>query len=236
MKKVSCIITAYNEGPRIFNVLKSVSNHPLIDEVIVVDDGSSDNTSKEALKFKGIKIIKHEKNIGKAPSMLDGCTNSKNAFVMFLDADLVNLTMNNLSQLIEPVLNGSFVMSIGMVKHNSRFHIIARIGGHGSYSGQRLLKKEIAIKTLKNVKGYGAEAIINQYVLENNLKFIVVNWLNVGAVARYKERGIREGIRSYIKTFKELFRVVPPFKFFKQLILMRKLSVKYEKNIKNVKI
>ena len=42
--KVSCIIAAYNEGPRIGAVLDAISNNSLIDEIIVVNDGSKDNT------------------------------------------------------------------------------------------------------------------------------------------------------------------------------------------------
>jgi len=232
MKKISCIISAYNEGPRIGNVLKAVSNHPLIDEVIVVDDASSDNTSEEALKFKDIRIIRHEKNKGKTRSMLDGCNNTENDLVMFLDADLIDLTPDNISQLAKPVLNGSVDMSIGMVKHDSKMYIIATITGHGAFSGQRAMKKEIALENLKKVQGYGAEAVINQYVLDNNMKFIVVNWLNVKATFRLKEMSVRESINSLQKTFRDIFLVVSPFKFIKQLILMRKLSAKYEKNIK----
>ena len=41
---VSCIIPAYNEGPRIAQVLDIVRVQPLVDEVIVVDDGSQDDT------------------------------------------------------------------------------------------------------------------------------------------------------------------------------------------------
>ena len=235
MSKISCVISAFNEGPRIGNVLKSVINHPLVDEVIVVDDGSSDNTSEEALKFEGIKIIKHNRNGGKTLSMFDGCIISKNDLVMFLDADLVGLTADNITQLVKPILNGSVDISIGMVKHDSRFYIIGTIMAHGAYSGQRVMKKEIAIQNLSKVHGFSGEAMINNYILDNNLKFIVINWLNVRAIKRSKEIGKRASISSYIKTLRDILIVAPPLKMIKQLILMRKLSAKYEKNIKNAK-
>lgn len=166
--------------------------------------------------------------------MLEGCIKSKNDLVMFLDADLVDLTNDNITQLVKPLLNGSVDMTIGMVKHDSRLSIIPSVFGHGSYSGQRAMKKEIAIQNLKKVNGYSAEAIMNEYVLKNNLKFIIINWLNVKAIIRFKKLGTIASYRSLTKTFKEIFIVVSPFKFIKQLIVMRKLSTKYEKDIKNV--
>ena len=45
-KRISIIIPAYNEGSRIKKTLKPLVDHPLIDELIVVDDGSSDDTGK----------------------------------------------------------------------------------------------------------------------------------------------------------------------------------------------
>ena len=234
ISKISCVISAFNERPRIGNVLRPVINHPLVDEVIVVDDGSTDGTIKEALKFEDIKIIRHRNNGGKTSSMLDGCTNSKNDFVMFLDADLVGLKSDNITQLVEPVLNGSVDMSIGMVKHDSRLNIIGRIIGHGALSGQRVMKKNIAIQNLKKVKGYSAELMITKYFLDNNLKFIVINWLNVKALLRFKEIGFKAGIHSFIKSSKEIFLIISPLKIIKHLLSMRKHSTKFRKDIKNV--
>ena len=228
MKKISCVISALNEGPRIENVLGVVSNHPLIDEVIVVDDGSSDDTIQKVKNFQYVKVIEHKENKGKTCSMLDGCHHSEHGVILFLDGDLVHLTKKNISEIVNPVLNDSVDMSIGMIRHDSCLHLIARIVGHGAYSGQRAMKKDIALKNLVEVNGYAAEAILNQYVLKNNLHFNVVNWYNVKAISRVKEQGLIQCYLSYIKTFQEIFEVVGVFGFFKQLLQMRKHAVKDE--------
>ena len=44
--RVSCIIPAWNEGARLPGVLAVVVGHPLVAEVIVVDDGSTDDTAE----------------------------------------------------------------------------------------------------------------------------------------------------------------------------------------------
>lgn len=231
MKKVSCIICAYNEEPRISNVIKDVLNHPLLDEIIIVDDGSSDNTSREALKFKGIKVIRHKKNSGKARSMLDGCNNAKNDIVMFLDADLFGLTHDNITQLIKPVPAGLVDMTMAICKYNFPQNVLIKLFDLELVSGQRVLKREMAIKILKNVSRYSAEVIINQHILDNNLKFLTVKWLNVRATAKRKKGGFIKGVFQNIIGFRQLVTRLSLTQIIKQIFIMSKLSAKYEKEL-----
>ncbi|MEJ2295512.1 MAG: glycosyltransferase [Candidatus Lokiarchaeota archaeon] len=226
MKKISCIISAFNEGPRIENVIRIVSNHHLIDKVIVVDDGSSDDTEQKAREFQNIEVIRHKKNKGKSCSMLDGCNSTHNDLVLFLDGDLTNINKNNINRLVKPLLNDSVDMTIALVTHDTRYNKIINLVGNGAYSGQRAMKKDIALKNLGKAKGYAAEAILNQYVLNNKLRFILVDWNNVKATSRVKEMDLIQRHRSYIKTFKEIFNVLGIFGFFIHLLRMRKNAVR----------
>lgn len=72
------VIPAYNEEATIFDVVQRALN--LSDKVIIVDDGSSDNTI-EKLSDLPIKLIKHEVNKGKAASLWDG-------FIQALEMDV----------------------------------------------------------------------------------------------------------------------------------------------------
>lgn len=67
MQKISCIIPIYNEKKRVCNILSVVTKINNIDEIICVDDASTDGTvNKIKSKFPTIKIIQHKKNYGKA--------------------------------------------------------------------------------------------------------------------------------------------------------------------------
>ncbi len=231
MKKISCIICGYNEELRIGKVLNAIVNHPLLDEIIVVDDGSTDNTSKEALKFKGIKVIKHKRNLGKAYSMLDGCNNVKNDFVIFLDADLVGITNDNITQLAKPVLTGLADMTMAVCKYNIFLNALTCLFNSEFLNGERVLKREMAIKILRNVPGYGAEIVINQYFIDNNLKFLVVKWLNVRSAKRREKVSVRTGVYSHIKGFKQMVSVISLRNIIKQMFIVAKLSAKYEREL-----
>jgi len=231
MKKVSCIICGYNEGPRIGKVLDAILDHPVIDDIIVVDDCSSDNTINEALKFKGIKILKHKMNFGKAYSMLDGCNNVKNDIVLFLDADLNGLTYDNITQLVTPVLDGKVDMTMAICKYNFFLDALSKLFNNEFLNGERAIKKEIAKKILKNVHGYCAEILINQYFLDNNLKFFVVKWLNVKPTLKLEKVNVRKSISSQINGFKQIVSVLSLNKIIKQMLVMGKLAAKYEKEL-----
>ena len=99
MKKsnLSVVIPAYNEENAICNVLDEALNYT--DEIIVVDDGSTDSTFEVALNYikkhkeenirqnKIIKLIRHKKNLGKVAALNAGVKHSTRDIVIFTDAD-----------------------------------------------------------------------------------------------------------------------------------------------------
>lgn len=89
--KVSIIIPVYNGAKYIKDCLKSVKklNYPKEKlEIVVVDDGSTDNSYKEAKKFQGVKVLK-KKHSGKAASVNHGLERAKGEIIGVLDCDSI---------------------------------------------------------------------------------------------------------------------------------------------------
>jgi dolichyl-phosphate beta-glucosyltransferase len=94
--EISIVIPAYNEEKRIGKTLKKVYEYfkekKIEFEIIVVDDGSNDKTVEIVEKFsfdkKEIRILKHEKNMGKGAAVKTGILNAKGELILFTDADL----------------------------------------------------------------------------------------------------------------------------------------------------
>ncbi|VVB91717.1 Glycosyltransferase AglE [uncultured archaeon] len=87
--KMSIIIPAYNEEVTVASSIKSMLNLNYPDyEVILIDDGSSDNTFNEASKYseKGVKVIR-QKNTGKPGAINTGIKNASGEVIITVDAD-----------------------------------------------------------------------------------------------------------------------------------------------------
>lgn len=94
---ISIIIPAYNEGKKIsadiFAADKFISDNKYIGEIIVVDDGSKDDTSSTANSYKEkisskLTVIKLPENIGKGRAVSEGIKVSSGEIVMYADAGL----------------------------------------------------------------------------------------------------------------------------------------------------
>jgi glycosyltransferase involved in cell wall biosynthesis len=105
-QKVSVIIPAYNEEDTVATVIDVVKSVSFVDEIIVVNDGSSDNTEQEALNA-GARVINHETNKGKGQALYTGYTHAECDIIAFIDADIYNLSSKKVEAMIKPILDGS---------------------------------------------------------------------------------------------------------------------------------
>jgi len=161
---VSCIIPAYNESRTITGIVKTSLQTPEIKEVIVVNDGSSDNTLAKLKPFqKKIKIINLLKNHGKGYAVAQGIKEAQHPLLLFLDADLRNLKPHHLFSLIQPVADNRADMTIGyFVSTSTPLYLSSQIWWR--FSGQRCLKKRDVVSLIKDFQKahYGLEIILNE--------------------------------------------------------------------------
>ncbi|MFW6210774.1 MAG: dolichyl-phosphate beta-glucosyltransferase, partial [bacterium] len=94
MSSVSIIIPAYNEEKRLPPTLKQIQNYisekNLEHEIIIVSDGSTDNTAGAAENFPGlnIRVIENKKHRGKGYCVNTGVSNAQKDIILFSDADM----------------------------------------------------------------------------------------------------------------------------------------------------
>jgi len=145
---ISIIIPAYNEEQRIGKVIQSVTKYA--DEVLVIDDGSTDNTANAA-KEKGAVVIQ-QKHSGYLAALKCGIRKAKNDIVITMDADGEHRA-SDIPRLIEPIISGGADLVMGarnkVPRMSERFITLLvnlKIKTGDACTGFRAMKKELAFK------------------------------------------------------------------------------------------
>ncbi len=157
---LSVIIPVYNEERTISSIVEIALAWGVAQEVIVVNDGSTDHTLGALRQFgTTIRVLSYTKNQGKGYAMARGIEAAGSDLLMFLDGDITGLSRRDLDAMMAPLRNGNADMVIG----------VARFWGVGSFepfndvSGQRVLRRATLLPHLKalRVADRGAEFLIN---------------------------------------------------------------------------
>jgi len=196
--KIAAIIPAYNEEKTIANVIKATKQSRFLDEIIVVDDGSIDGTKKIAQDL-GIKVISNPKNLGKGKALIKGVEITDADILLFLDADLVKLTKEHLTMLLEPVIKGKVDMTVGAIDRKMFGNFLNEWfrKTESPFSGMRAIKRSFWDRIPNNYKKkFYVESAITYFAKRDNIKVQPFVLEGVRHIVKEKKMGFWQGTKA----------------------------------------
>lgn len=216
---ISVIVPAFDEEGTIGETLERLSRVQREFgniEIIVVDDGSEDNTLKEVANFANVRYIKHCRNMGKGAALNTGIKESIGKVIVIQDADLEYFP-EKIPELVAPILkeevdvvygtrliNGipkgmSFSHYIGNRLLSLVTTIIYGVKLTDVMTGYKAFKRQIFDVIELESRGFGIEIELTIKSLYNGLKF-----KEIPLAYRYRLRGAskiryKDGLRCLLQ-------------------------------------
>lgn len=165
----SAVVCAYNEESRLALVLDGLLASPAIDEIVVVDDGSSDGTAEIALRYARddrVRAVFVSPNKGKGNAMAEGASLAGGDILLFVDADLVNWNKDYVELVLAPLASGKAEMSIGYPLRGDLFwDNFDPFGIQRWIAGERAVWRSDLLPLVPAIRGsrFGVETLINMH-------------------------------------------------------------------------
>ncbi|MFZ5644081.1 MAG: glycosyltransferase family 2 protein [Bacillota bacterium] len=183
---VSIIIPAYNEENYIGDTISYAFKIPGVEQILVIDDGSSDNTPEIAVN-SGAQVILTGKNRGKGEAINTGARYIEGNVVLILDAD-IGKSAAEAENLVLPVIKGEADMTVAIFPEANKkngFGLVkglARKGiqyftGHpvmSPLSGQRAMSVKLFKNLVPLASGYGVEVDLTIRALSSGYRIIEI--------------------------------------------------------------
>lgn len=197
--KVTAVVAAYNEQQTIANVLGSLQRSPLIDEIIVVSDGSTDATV-EIARAHDVRTIALRRNQGKGYAMRLGVEHASNDVIFFVDADMLDLSDAHISALVRPVLERKCEMNVG-IRHRGPIRNFLHLKAHMGpvLSGIRVMRREVwEAVPASYMERFKIELALNYFCAASGYRQRNTVIYELGHVIKESKRGLLRGLAQRV--------------------------------------
>lgn len=196
-RRITAIIPAYNEEKTVGAVVRALKQSELVEEVLVVSDGSTDRTRQEA-EAEGAIVYELPTKGGKGAAMMHGVTFTEAPVIAFFDADLIGLTPDHVERLALPVTSGSKAMNVGIRDRGKLFSAVTRylplVGGE-----RVMLRSVFEGVPPKYMQGFMVESALNYYCRSRELAYGKVFLPGLTIRRKYEKVGLVQGAKQYLR-------------------------------------
>jgi len=221
--RVSIIVPVYNEEKGIGRTLRQIAQLRLPSmEVVVVDDGSTDQTAGEIRKFPFVKCIVHEENRGKGAALCTGFQAATGDIFVIQDADL-EYPPSNIPKLLDPILNGqadvvygsrfkgrregmSFSHYVGNKILSLTVSLLYQTPITDVMSGHKCFKRQVIESVNLTENGFKIETEITTKILKNGWRVTEVPITYFKRTSGSSKIRYRDGLTCLANLFAEKFR------------------------------
>jgi len=202
---ISAVIPIYNEEKFLANFLAALLQSTYLDEIICVDDGSTDRSRQILHQYADtIQIIELSQNTGKGAALAAGIRAAHGDIVLFLDADLKNLNDLHIQALLDPLLAKRARVVVGYCKTSENpLNMNELISGQRAYFRSDLepFLEEMAAKR------FGIEMYLNSLFHPANMLFIPL--VKLRSAYKFEKYPPEVAFTEYCREGKEIIISLP---------------------------
>jgi glycosyltransferase involved in cell wall biosynthesis len=206
MDNLTIVICTFNEEKTICDVVKACRSYNERSEIIVVDDGSQDNTElllrnlNKTIRFNYIKLAE---NRGKSYAMSIGIENACNDILLFFDADSIGIRNTHFRDMLLPIMENKADMVLG---HTAATFINVKLTPFKAFTGERVLLKKDILPILDEIRyiRFGVETYLNLYYQTHGKRISYVFLEGLKTLNKYKKTTLIKATRQYFSEGREI--------------------------------
>ncbi len=197
-RSVAAIVAAYNEAVTIGPIVETLRASNLFRDIIVISDGSTDQTAEIARAAGASLVHQFPWKHGKGAAMMHGVSHTDAPILFFLDADLHGLSVPHLTQILDPVRTGRLAMCVGI---RDRGWFGMKLAAHlPLIGGERAMNRHVFENIPdKYLQGFMVEGALNYYCRSHKLPYGTVELSGLKIRRKMQKVGFWKGLKEYIR-------------------------------------